>query len=99
MERVKEILARKGIRFMEDNDDIIIPFRLEIELTKEEEEIIKTVYEIDYGCWGACGYASIERKEEGEKVRYLLFPCYCHWPDSYAIVFRHRRHNDRPRCC
>jgi len=59
----------------------------EIVMTKKQErKLLKRGYVPRPGCWAACGYGWVERKEEGDKVRYRLYECYCH-PGQYAIFF------------
>jgi len=59
----------------------------EIVITKTQERILHALGFIPHvGCWAACGYGWIERKEEDGKVRYKLYDCMCH-PGQYAIFF------------
>jgi len=60
----------------------------EIVMTKKQErKLLKRGYVPRVGCWAACGYGWVERKEEGDKVKYKLYECYCH-PGQYAIFFK-----------
>ena len=88
---VRLVLTGKAKMQYEEGVLTLLLFEYGLELAREEEEaLLKEGWRISYAAFAACGYASLERQElEGGKVKYILYPCFCH-PTNYAIVISKR---------
>jgi hypothetical protein len=86
---LKVILNELKSCYLEEREDKFIAYcGWQLVISKITDELIRKLGgDVSATCASCCGFLYVTRTEEGDKVRYDLYTCYCHpWGDVTVYI-------------